>query len=61
MTSTEKKIWKQHTEKIMNEGNDWDQMTSTDVVFRPLQKVTHLEMMNAVKKMKCEERLDPLK
>ena len=48
-------------EKIMNEENDWNQITNADVVLSPMQRVTHAEIINAVKKMKLEKRLDPLK
>ena len=38
--------------KKMNEENDWDQMTNADVVFGPIQRVTRVEIIDAVKKMK---------
>ena len=34
------KIWKEHTEKIMNEENKWDHMVETDVAEGPVEKVT---------------------
>ena len=39
----------------MNEENDCDNITNTDVVFGPIQWATHLEMINALKKMKLEK------
>ena len=31
--------------KIMNEENDWDQMTNADVVLGPIQRVTRVEIL----------------
>ena len=39
-------------EKILNEENDRHQMTNADVVLRPVQRVTRVEIINAIKKMK---------
>ena len=47
-----KRIWIEHMKKIMNKENDWDQMTYADVVSGPIQRITRLEMINALKKMK---------
>ena len=41
MSKAEKRKWKQHLGKIMNDNNDWDQMTSADVelkIFIPVKK-----------------------
>ena len=38
--------------KIMNEENDWNQMTNADVVLGPIQRVSRVEIIDAVKKMK---------
>ena len=38
-------------EKVINEGNNWDQMTNTDEMLGPIQSLTRLELMNAVKTM----------
>ena len=35
-----KRIWIQHEKKIINEVNDWDQMTNADVVLGSIEKVT---------------------
>ena len=40
--------------KIMNEENEWDQITNADVVLGPIQRVTHVEI-NTVKKMKLKK------
>ena len=45
-------IWKNHMEKIMNEENDWDQMTDVDVVEGPVEGVTREEIIKAMEKMK---------
>ena len=39
-------------EKIVNEENDWHQMTNVDVVLGTIQRITGVEIINAVKKMK---------
>ena len=33
-----KTIWKEHMERVMNEANEWDQITNVDVVEGPKQK-----------------------
>ena len=38
--------------KIMNEENDWDQITNDDVVVEPIQRITRVKIINAVKEMK---------
>ena len=45
-------IWKNHMEKIMNEENDWDQMTEVDVVEEPVEGVTREEIITVMEKMK---------
>jgi len=44
-----KKIWRDHFEKIMNEENDWDQTTEVDVVEGPVEKMTRVEIVKALK------------
>ena len=46
------KIWKEHTEKIMNEENEWNHMVETDVVERPVEKVACNEIVEAMQRMK---------
>ena len=46
-------------EKITNEENDWVQMTNADVVLGPIQRVTHAEVINVVKKMKLGKATGP--
>ena len=49
-------------EKVINEENELNQIVNADVVLGQIQKVTHVEMINAVKKMKLEKkRVDPMK
>ena len=36
------KIWKEHTEKIINEENEWDHIVETDVV-EPVEKAARNE------------------
>ena len=38
------KLWKDHTEKIMNVENEWDQMAKTDMVEGSVEEVTYEEM-----------------
>ena len=42
------KIWKEHMKKIMNEENEWDHMVETDVIKRPVEKVTRNEIVKAM-------------
>ena len=37
-----KTMYKQHMEKIMNDENDWDQITNADVALGQIQRVTHV-------------------
>ena len=46
-----KAIWKKQMEKIINKENDWNQLTNTDVVLGPIQRVTCVEIINAAKKI----------
>ena len=39
------KLWKVHTEKILNVENEWDQMAEADMVEEPVKEVTHEEVM----------------
>ena len=45
--------------KIMNEENDWDQMTEVDAVEGPVEKVTRGEVRNAVETMKRGKATGP--
>ena len=49
------KIWKEPMGKTMNEANEWGQMVETDVVERPMKRVTGEEIVNAVQKMKSRK------
>ena len=46
------KIWKNHTEKIMNEENERDHMVEIDVAEGPVKKVVRNEIVEAMQKMK---------
>ena len=54
-----KRIWKEHMEKIMNEENPWDQVTDADMVEGPVEEVTRVEMMSAIKAMKFGKAAGP--
>ena len=43
-TKQDRKI---HSERVMNEENEWDQITDVDVVEGPIEKVTVEEVMTA--------------
>ena len=40
--------------------NNWDRMTNADPVLESIHRLTCIEMMNAVKKIKLGKRLNPL-
>ena len=42
------KISKEHTEKIINEENEWDNMVETDAVEGPVEKVARNEIVEAM-------------
>ena len=49
-----KRIWKERTEKITNEENDWDQVTNAEII-RPEKRIFHVEIINAMKAVKTEK------
>ena len=53
------KIWKEHMEKIINEGNKWDCMVGTDVVEGPVEKVVPNEIVEAIQSMKSGKATGP--
>ena len=53
------KLWKEHMEKIMDVGNEWDQVVEADVVEGPVKVITDKEMMEAVNKMKVGKAAGP--
>ena len=46
------KIWKEHMEKIMNEEKAWDHKVDVAVVEGPVEKVSHEEVREEIRKMK---------
>ena len=54
-----RKSWKEHMEKIMNEENEWDNMTEVDVVKGPIEKVAREEVVQAMVKMKSGKAAGP--
>jgi hypothetical protein len=46
------KVWKEHMERVMNEGNEWDGVVDVDVVHGPINRITMKEVMTAIKAMK---------
>ena len=46
------KIWKEHMERIMNEENAWDHKVEAAMVEGPVEKISHKEMREAIRKMK---------
>ena len=55
------KVWKEHVEKIINEGNEWDYMMETDVLVieRPVEKVACNEIVKAMQKNKSGKATGP--
>ena len=52
-------LWKKHMEKIINVGNEWDQMVEADMVEGPVEGVTDDEVMEAMNKMKLGKAAGP--
>ena len=50
-----------HMEKIMHKENDWDHMTKASMLEGPIKKVSHKEMVIAIKLTKLEKEVGPLK
>jgi hypothetical protein len=46
------KVWKEHTERVMNEEHEWDGVVDVYVVHGPIDRVTMKEVMTAIKAMK---------
>ena len=53
------KIWKEHMEKIMNEKNERNHIVETDVGERPVEKVAHTEIVEAMQRMKLGKATGP--
>ena len=51
MKKTNKKIERNTWKGIINEENKWDQIVKTDVVEGPVEKVTRVEIVEAMQKM----------
>ena len=47
-----KRIWKNHMKEIMNEENEWGQVTVTSMIEGLIKNVTRDEMAIAIKVMK---------
>ena len=48
-------------EKILNEENNLDHKTNTDMVEGPVERIFHAEIINAIKAMKSEKAAGPFK
>ena len=48
----QRKLWKEHMEKILNVENERDQIAEADMVERPDEGVTYGEVMKAMIEMK---------
>jgi hypothetical protein len=46
------KVWKEHMKRVMNGENEWDGVVDIDVVHGPIDRVTIVEVMTAIKAMK---------
>ena len=59
-TKRDKKIiWKEHIKRVMNEENEWGQITDVNVVEGPIEKVTFGQVMTALRKMKSGKATGP--
>ena len=45
-------LWKEHMERIMNEENDWDQVTDAAMLEGPVERVSREEVVKAMRGMK---------
>ena len=54
-------VWKNYTERIMNEVNEWDHNVEEDAVEYPICCVSREEVMQTLKEMKAEELPGPSK
>ena len=54
------KVWKEHTERIMNEENEWDQNVEADLVEGPVERVSWEEVVKAIREMKVGKAAGPL-
>ena len=52
-------IWKEHMDMVMNEENEWGQITDVDLVEEPIEKVTVEEVMSALRKTKPGKATGP--
>ena len=48
----QRKIWKEHMERIMNDENAWDHKVDAAMVERPVEKASRKEVREAIRKMK---------
>ena len=54
-----KKIWKDYMENIINEENKRDHLTKTDTVKGPIEKVTLIKIVHAIKGKKIGKAAGP--
>ena len=59
MKKTEKRIWKNHMEEIMNKEDGWDHVTAASMVEGPIKNVTREEMAIAIKEIKPRKAAGP--
>ena len=53
------KLWKVHMSKIMNEENEWDQISDADTVEGPIERVMREEIMETFKYIKIGKAPGP--
>ena len=46
------KVWKEHTERIMNKKNDWNQNVKAELVEGPVERVIREEVVKTIWEMK---------
>jgi hypothetical protein len=53
------RVWKDHMERVMNEENEWDQMTEAALVAGPVDRISREEVMKAMGEMKTGKAAGP--
>ena len=61
MRKIEGKVWKEHMETIMTEGNEWGQNVEVDLVEGPVERVSQQEVVKAMGEMKVGRLQHPWK
>ena len=55
----QKRVWKEHMEKMMNKENAWEQKTEIGIVKGPMEEVSLEEITSVIQKMKLAKVSGP--